>query len=87
MVSLWQALKVTLIFLIFGFIPFFITVITIISLINIGLLFDFNQVYISNEFEPGVALGLLGLLIVGSLLFFIGLFKAIGDITEASLLE
>jgi len=87
LVSIFQALKVSLIFLIFGLIPFVLVVIAIVSLISMGFGFDFKVLYANEGVDVGSVLGNLGLLILGSFIFFVGLFKAIGDIAEAALLE
>lgn len=87
LVSILQALKVSLLFLIFGLIPFVLVVIAIVSLISMGFGFDFKVLYANEGVDTGSVLGNLGLLIVASFIFFVGLFKAIGDIAEAALLE
>ncbi|MHA2357224.1 MAG: hypothetical protein ACXABK_00460 [Candidatus Heimdallarchaeaceae archaeon] len=86
MVSILQALKVSLLFLILGVIPLIAALLGLLAIIAL-------------QIDPGGGLNLgfvvLGgapyiwviVMAVGFLIFFVGLFKAIGDITEAALIE
>ena len=87
MVSILQALKVSILFLFLGVVPLLVSVLSILAI---------NA--ISNDAPAG---GLnLGFIVLGGapyiwiiaaaggfIVFFVGLFKAIGDITEAALIE
>lgn len=86
MVSIIQALKVSILFLFLGIIPLLVAVLSLLAIISISL-------------DPGGGLN-LGFIVLGGapyiwilataggfIIFFIGLFKAIGDITEAALIE
>jgi hypothetical protein len=86
LVSIIQALKVSILFLFLGIIPLLVAILSILAIIAISL-------------DPGGGLN-LGFIVLGGapyiwiiaaagglIIFFIGLFKAIGDITEAALIE
>ena len=86
MVSIVQALKVSILFLFLGIIPLLVAVLSILALnalsmdpnggLNLGFLVLGGAPYIWIIATAG-----------GLIIFFIGLFKAIGDITEAALIE
>ncbi len=88
MVSIWQALKVTLIFIFFGLIPFIVFIFAVITIQQIMTVDVSDGVSLSIPVDSvGGFLGFSVLAIISALIFFMGLFKGIGDITEAALIE
>ncbi len=83
MVSILQALKVSALFLILGIIPLIVAIFSIFALYNGGIA-EFG--FIALDLSGHSYVWIIGL-VVGLIVFFIGLFKAIGDITEAALIE
>ncbi len=84
MVSILQALKVSAIFIITGLIPLLIAIFSAFALFNGGVAqFGFIALTVPAEIQFVWFIGL----VAGLFIFFIGLFKAIGDITEAALIE
>ena len=83
MVSIIQSLKVSILFFFLGLIPLLVALISFAAILNGGIV-DFGFVVID-----GSAIAYIWIigLVVGLLVFFVGLFKAIGDITEAALIE
>ncbi|MHA1417471.1 MAG: hypothetical protein ACTSVO_02495 [Candidatus Heimdallarchaeaceae archaeon] len=82
MVKILQALKITL----FYFVP--LTVSMAAMLLSV-LLADFHQVSggIAFSNEPIPVLALLGIFVGAAIIFIFFLFKGVGDITEAALIE
>lgn len=83
MVSILQALKVSLLFLILGIVPLVVAIFSIFALFNGGIA-ELGFIALDASTVPYV--WFIGL-VAGIFIFFIGLFKAIGDITEAALIE
>ncbi|MHA1198876.1 MAG: hypothetical protein ACTSQF_05940 [Candidatus Heimdallarchaeaceae archaeon] len=83
MVSILQALKVSALFLILGLIPLLVAIFSVFALFNGGIV-EFGFIAVNGSSVPYV--WFIGL-VVGLFVFFVGLFKAIGDITEAALIE
>ncbi len=83
MVSIFQSLKVSLLFIFLGLIPLIVALISFGAMLNGGIA---DLGFIALDASSISYVWLIGL-IVGLLIFFIGLFKAIGDITEAALIE
>jgi hypothetical protein len=86
LVSILQALKVSILFLFLGVVPLLVAVLSILAINALSM-------------DPGGGLN-LGFIVLGGapyiwiiaaaggfIIFFVGLFKAIGDITEAALIE
>ena len=83
LVSILQALKVSILFLFIGLIPLIVALISFGALLNNGIA---ELGFIALDASAISYVWFIGL-VVGLLIFFIGLFKAIGDITEAALIE
>jgi len=84
LVSILQALKVSALFLILGLVPLLIALFSLFALFNGGVVqFGFIALAVPSNLQFVWFIGL----VAGLLIFFIGLFKAIGDITEAALIE
>ena len=84
MVSILQALKVSALFLVLGIIPLLVALFSLFALFNGGVAqFGFIALAVPSNLNFVWFIGL----VVGLFVFFIGLFKAIGDITEAALIE
>ncbi len=83
MVSIIQSLKVSILFFFLGLIPL------VVALISFGALINGGVAELGFYTIDGSLVGYVWFigLIVGLLVFFIGLFKAIGDITESALIE
>ena len=88
MVSILQALKVSILFLFLGLIPL---AASIFCTIAFAIWFTGDNPVWTMGFTPTVIAASpfiwLGGMVGGLLIFFVGLFKAIGDITEAALIE
>ena len=80
MVSIFQSLKVSLLFIIFGILPLIVAIFAFIILANGAINFGEQPVTTSTPIAIVV-------LVVCLYIFFVGLLKAIGDITEAALVE
>lgn len=83
MVSIIQSLKVSILFFFLGLIPLLVAIMSFVAILN-GYQLDFVTVVVDGSeifyvWYIGLAVGLL--------VFFVGLFKAIGDITESALIE
>ncbi len=83
MVSILQSLKVSILFFFLGLIPLLVAIMSFVAILN-GYQLDFVTVVVDGSeifyvWYIGLAVGLL--------VFFVGLFKAIGDITESALIE
>ena len=83
MVSILQAMKVSILFFFLGLIPLVVALISFGALLNGGIA---ELGFVALDASDMSYIWLIGL-VVGLLIFFIGLFKAIGDITEAALIE
>ncbi|OLS33300.1 MAG: hypothetical protein HeimAB125_00220 [Candidatus Heimdallarchaeota archaeon AB_125] len=83
MVSILQSLKVSILFLFLGLIPLLVAILSFAAMLNNGIL---NLGFVAIDGSAIAYIWLIGL-IVGLLIFFVGLFKAIGDITESALIE
>lgn len=81
MVNILQALKVSILFFFLGLLPLLIALLGLGGFINDGQLSFGSTVLVAPFYIWLIAFG------VGFFIFFIGLFKAIGDITEAALIE
>jgi hypothetical protein len=77
-------LKVSALFIVTGLIPFLVGLFSIFALYGDGAIqFGFISFALAEHIKFVWFIGV----IVGFFIFFIGLFKAIGDITEAALIE
>jgi len=85
LVSILQALKVSALFIVTGLIPLLVALVSILAMLNGGVL-DLVFVQPVTLADHITFVWLIGL-VLGLFIFFIGLFKAIGDITEAALIE
>jgi len=83
LVSILQSLKVSILFLFLGLIPLLVAILSFAAMLNNGIL---NLGFVAIDGSAIAYIWLIGL-IVGLLIFFVGLFKAIGDITESALIE
>ena len=83
MVSILQSLKVSILFLFLGLIPLLVAILSFAAMLNNGIL---NLGFVAIDGSAIAYIWLIGL-IVGLLNFYVGLFKAIGDITESALIE
>ena len=83
MVSIIQSLKVSILFFFLGLIPLVVALISFGALLNGGIA---ELGFIALDASSVSYVCFIGL-VVGLLVFFIGLFKAIGDITESALIE
>ncbi len=83
MVSILQSLKVSILFFFLGLIPLVIALISFGALLNGGIA---ELGFIALDASSISYVWFIGL-VVGLFVFFIGLFKAIGDITESALIE
>ncbi len=83
MVSIIQSLKVSILFFFLGLIPLVVALISFGALLNGGIA---ELGFIALDASSVSYVWFIGL-VVGLLVFFIGLFKAIGDITESALIE
>ncbi|MCG3260221.1 MAG: hypothetical protein H7644_10765 [Candidatus Heimdallarchaeota archaeon] len=83
MVSIIQSLKVSILFFFLGLIPLVVALISFGALLNGGIA---ELGFIALDASTVGYVWFIGL-VVGLLVFFIGLFKAIGDITESALIE
>jgi len=83
LVSILQSLKVSILFFFLGLIPLVVALISFGALLNGGIA---ELGFIALDASSVSFVWLIGL-VVGLLIFFIGLFKAIGDVTEAALIE
>jgi hypothetical protein len=83
LVSILQALKVSILFLFIGLIPLLVAILSFAAMLNSGVL---NLGFVAIDGSAISYIWLIGL-VVGLLVFFVGLFKAIGDITESALIE
>lgn len=83
MVSIIQSLKVSILFFFLGLIPLVVALISFGALLNEGIA---ELGFIALDASSVAYVWFIGL-VVGLLVFFIGLFKAIGDITESALIE
>jgi len=83
LVSILQALKVSILFLFLGLLPLLIAIFSFGALLNGGIA---ELGFLALDLSQIGYIWFIGL-IAGLLIFFIGLFKAIGDITEAALIE
>ncbi|MCE7739817.1 MAG: hypothetical protein ACTSSN_03970 [Candidatus Heimdallarchaeaceae archaeon] len=83
MVSIIQSLKVSILFFFLGLIPLVVALISFGALLNGGIA---ELGFIALDASSVAYVWFIGL-VVGLLVFFIGLFKAIGDITESALIE
>ena len=88
MVSILQALKVSLLFIFLGLIPLAAAIFcTIAFAIWFSGTLPVWSTGTGDVFIAASPFIWLGGMVGGFLIFFIGLFKAIGDITEAALIE
>jgi hypothetical protein len=88
LVSILQALKVSILFLFLGLIPFAVGVFCTVAF-SIWFTGDL-PIWTTATGTTTIAASpflWLGGMVGGFLIFFVGLFKAIGDITEAALIE
>ena len=85
MVSILQSLKVSILFFFLGIIPLLVAILSFAAILNFGEL-DLGFFAIDAATNGFTYVWFIGL-IVGLLVFFVGLFKAIGDITESALIE
>lgn len=83
MVSIIQSLKVSILFFFLGLIPLVVALISFGALLNGGIA---ELGFIALDGSSIAFVWFIGL-VAGLLVFFIGLFKAIGDITESALIE
>ena len=83
MVSILQSLKVSILFFFLGLIPLVVALISFGALLNGGIA---ELGFIALDASTVSYVWFIGL-VVGLLVFFVGLFKAIGDITESALIE
>jgi hypothetical protein len=84
LVSILQALKVSALFIVTGLIPLLVAIFSIFAIYNGG---DLHLGFVTLVLEDSIAFVWFIGVVVGFFIFFIGLFKAIGDITEAALIE
>ena len=83
MVSIIQSLKVSILFFFLGLIPLVVALISFGALLNCGIA---ELGFVALDASSVSYVWFIGL-VVGLLVFFVGLFKAIGDITESALIE
>ncbi|MCE7748645.1 MAG: hypothetical protein GPJ51_09605 [Candidatus Heimdallarchaeota archaeon] len=83
MVSIIQSLKVSILFFFLGLIPLVVALISFGALLNGGIA---ELGFVALDASSVSYVWFIGL-VVGLLVFFVGLFKAIGDITESALIE